>query len=69
QCDEQIIKRPYSQYPSYVEVSDDATVFNYLAVYFAVFVSTILLSYFSYHYFEKRFLDMKDKYSTIKSSG
>lgn len=52
-----------------IVVSDDATVFNYLAVYFAVFVSTILLSYFSYHYFEKRFLDMKDKYSTIKSSG
>lgn len=49
--------------------SDDTNVFNYLTIYIAVFASTIAISYVSYHYFEKRFLDMKEKYSTIKSAG
>lgn len=48
---------------------DDANVWNYLTVYLAVFASTIAVSYVSYHYFEKRFLDMKEKYSIIKSAG
>jgi len=42
---------------------------NYIIVYFSVFAATIIVSYVSYHYFEKRFLDLKEKYSTIKSAG
>ncbi|MCB9033121.1 MAG: acyltransferase [Chitinophagales bacterium] len=52
-----------------IVISYKSVALNYILVYFSVFATTIILSYISYHYFEKRFLDMKDKYSTIKSSG
>lgn len=45
------------------------SVLHYIIVYCCVFGGTILLSYLSYTYFEKRFLDLKDKYTTIRSSG
>ena len=47
--------------------SNKTGVLDYMLVYFLVFATTIAISYISYHYFEKRFLNMKDKYSTIKS--
>ena len=47
--------------------SNKTGVLDYMFVYFLVFATTIAISYISYHYFEKRFLNMKDKYSTIKS--
>ena len=42
---------------------------NYVLVYVLVTVTTILISYLSYEYFEKRFLKLKLKYTTIKSSS
>jgi peptidoglycan/LPS O-acetylase OafA/YrhL len=52
-----------------IVVTDRNDVLNYIIVYFSVFAATIIVSYVSYHYFEKRFLDLKEKYSTIKSAG
>jgi peptidoglycan/LPS O-acetylase OafA/YrhL len=50
-------------------LSDQTDIYNYIFVYGSVFAVTIGLSYISYSYFEKYFLNMKDKYSTVKSSG
>jgi peptidoglycan/LPS O-acetylase OafA/YrhL len=50
-------------------LSDQTDIYNYIFVYCSVFGVTIVLSYISYSYFEKHFLNMKDKYSTVKSSG
>lgn len=41
--------------------------FNYVLVYFTVIVSTIFISWLSYEFYEKKFLKMKEKYSTVKS--
>ncbi len=49
-------------------LSDKTAIFNYLLVYFSVFTTTIILAYLSYEFFEKRFLSLKEKYSTIQSS-
>ncbi|KAA9327349.1 acyltransferase family protein [Adhaeribacter soli] len=48
---------------------ESATVLNYLTVYFSITAITILLSYISYEFYEKRFLKLKAKYSVIKSSN
>jgi len=40
---------------------------NYLLVYFLVFTTTISIAYLSYHFFEKKILRLKEKYSTISS--
>ena len=43
---------------------------NYAIVYISILGSTILISHFSYKYFEIEFLKLKGKkYSVIKSSG
>jgi peptidoglycan/LPS O-acetylase OafA/YrhL len=41
---------------------------NYLFVFSLIFSLTIFLSYFSFHFFENKFIKMKDKFSSIKSS-
>ncbi|CAN5314889.1 hypothetical protein BH09BAC5_BH09BAC5_07570 [soil metagenome] len=41
---------------------------NYLLVYGLITTSTVLMAYLSYEFYEKRFLKLKLKYSTIKSS-
>lgn len=46
-----------------------ATTFNYFLVYASVFVTTIGLSYVSYSWFERWFLKLKDRYTTVRSSG
>jgi peptidoglycan/LPS O-acetylase OafA/YrhL len=51
-----------------ISFSDNTNVFSYLAVYFSVFLTTIILAYLSYEFFEKRFLSLKEKYSTIRTS-
>lgn len=38
-------------------------------IFILVFLFTILISHLSYNYFEKRFLKIKHKYSTVKSSA
>ena len=48
--------------------SNDDSIYNYIIVYCAVFSITIFVAYISYSYFEKYFLDMKDKYSAVKST-
>lgn len=48
--------------------SDKTAIYNYIILYVTVFITTIFLAYISYFYFEKYFLNMKDRYSTIKSS-
>ncbi len=40
---------------------------NYIIVYSMCMLSTIILSYLSYHYFEKQFLKLKTKYTTVQS--
>lgn len=52
-----------------IVISNKAEILNYVLVYCSVFATTIILSYISYRYFEKRFLDMKDKFSIIKSAA
>lgn len=42
---------------------------NYLVVYLSIIFTTILLAYLSYEFFEKRFLKLKLKYSTVKSEN
>ncbi len=42
---------------------------NYLWVYFLITATTILISYLSYEFYEKRFLKLKSKYSTVKSTN
>lgn len=45
------------------------TIANYLLVYILITTTTILLAYFSYEFFEKRFLKLKAKFATVKSSN
>ena len=40
---------------------------NYVLVFLLIFGLTILLSYLSFHFFENKFIRMKDKFSSIKS--
>jgi peptidoglycan/LPS O-acetylase OafA/YrhL len=44
-------------------------ILKYALVYSSVIGATILLSYLSYEYFEKRFLKIKHKYAVIKTSA
>lgn len=44
-------------------------VINYFIVYIVCITTTILLSYISYEYFEKKFLKIKNKYTTIESKS
>lgn len=41
---------------------------GYLIVYGTIFAATILLAYLSYEYFERRFLDLKTKYTAVGST-
>jgi peptidoglycan/LPS O-acetylase OafA/YrhL len=43
--------------------------FKYPLVYFSIVGTTIMISYFSYHYFEKYFLTLKKKFIVIESSA
>lgn len=47
--------------------SDNLT--NYFLVYTLITVTTILTAYLSYKFYEKRFLKLKLKYSTVKSTN
>ncbi len=42
---------------------------NYLLVYMLITATTILTAYLSYEFYEKRFLKLKLKYSTVKSTN
>lgn len=42
---------------------------SYLLVYSSVFIATIFFAFLSYEFFEKRFLLLKEKYATVKSSA
>ncbi|MBI1227078.1 MAG: acyltransferase family protein [Bacteroidetes bacterium] len=42
---------------------------NYFMVYLSVLISTLIVAFISYHFFEIKFLRLKGKYSAIKSSG
>jgi peptidoglycan/LPS O-acetylase OafA/YrhL len=42
---------------------------NYLLVYTVITATTILTAYLSYEFYEKRFLKLKLKYSTVKSTN
>jgi peptidoglycan/LPS O-acetylase OafA/YrhL len=45
-----------------ISFDNDKNTLDYILVYFLVFSSTILLSYFSYTYFERIFLKIKERY-------
>lgn len=49
--------------------SENAGIWSYILVYAAVIGCTITIAHFSYTYFEKYFLKMKDRFSTVMSSG
>ena len=51
-----------------IALSDKTDFWNYLLVYFSVFSVTILIAYLSYQLIEKRFLELKGRYSTVRSS-
>lgn len=40
-----------------------------IVVYVSIVVTTVIIAYISYEYFEKRFIKMKDKFAIIKSSS
>ncbi|MBX7170572.1 MAG: acyltransferase [Pyrinomonadaceae bacterium] len=57
---------------TYIKVLPDLKlplVFKYLLVYLVILVTTIFVAYISYQYFEKWFLSMKYKYSSVKTSA
>jgi peptidoglycan/LPS O-acetylase OafA/YrhL len=43
--------------------------FNYLLVYSLIMAGTIILAYYSYEYYEKKFLKLKERFATVKSSN
>ncbi|KAA9039240.1 acyltransferase [Ginsengibacter hankyongi] len=45
------------------------SVFNYLIIYFLIISTAIIVAYISYEFYEKKFLKMKAKFTTIKSSN
>ena len=45
------------------------SVFNYLLIYFLTIATTILLAYISYEFYEKKFLKLKERFTTVKSSN
>ncbi|MDJ1482405.1 acyltransferase [Cytophagaceae bacterium YF14B1] len=45
------------------------TIFLYVFLYLAITILTILIAYISYEFFEKQFLKIKNKFSTIPSSS
>lgn len=45
------------------------SIFNYLIVYILITSTTIIISYISYEFFEKKFLKLKAKYSTVNSKN
>ena len=49
-------------------LSDKTSTFNYVVVYVSVLLATTIVAYLSYQFFERRFLGLKQKYSTISSS-
>lgn len=42
--------------------------YKYMLVYFCILSTTVLFSYFSYKYFEKYFLNLKKKFTVVRSS-
>jgi peptidoglycan/LPS O-acetylase OafA/YrhL len=42
---------------------------NYVLIYFLVISTTILIAYLSYEFYEKRFLKLKEKFTTIKTAN
>jgi len=43
--------------------------YNYIIIIMLIVLTTILVSYVSFNYFEKSFIKMKDKYSSVKSKA
>jgi peptidoglycan/LPS O-acetylase OafA/YrhL len=48
---------------------DSDSLINYLLVYALITATTISTAYLSYEFYEKRFLKLKLKYSTVKSTN
>jgi peptidoglycan/LPS O-acetylase OafA/YrhL len=42
---------------------------KYFIVYGSIIITTILISYFSYHYYETRFIKLKKRFTSVKSSN
>jgi peptidoglycan/LPS O-acetylase OafA/YrhL len=51
----------------YIGKFENSSVLNYVALYALIIGSTVLLSYISYEFYEKRFLVYKDRFAKIKS--
>ena len=54
-------------YLSKIISCSENTLLNFTFVYTSVLLATIFLAYLSYEYFEKRFLKMKERFSSIKT--
>ncbi len=46
----------------------ERTVFNYIIIYYIIIATTIMLAFFSYKFYEKPFLNLKEKFAVIKTS-
>ncbi|MEP6927091.1 MAG: acyltransferase [Ginsengibacter sp.] len=45
------------------------SLFNYITIYFLLISITIIIAYISYEFYEKSFLKLKSKFTTVKSSN
>jgi peptidoglycan/LPS O-acetylase OafA/YrhL len=52
-----------------IDFTANVTIGNYLLVYGCVFSLTFLIAYLSYTFYEKPFLRLKERYTTIKSTA
>ena len=46
-----------------------ADIYKYPIVYISILGTTILISYLSFEFFEKKFIKLKNRFAVIKSSG
>lgn len=51
------------------KVITNGSIFNIIAIYVITVVCVVLVSHFSYFYFENRFLKYKDKFAVLKSKS
>jgi peptidoglycan/LPS O-acetylase OafA/YrhL len=48
---------------------NSTSIFNYVIIYLLITSTTIIIAYISYEFYEKRFLKMKAKFTTVKSAN
>ena len=54
-------------YAKFIGQFHSDSIFSYLLIYFLTISTTIILAYVSYEFYEKKFLKLKQKFTTVKS--